>query len=89
MDTLVQSWMSNLPECIRKDQKMTIKIKYLFEEYVTECVNFVHCHCMVPTTQEHLIHSMMRLLHCQINKFMEVNRYENLEKDFATLAEKL
>ena len=79
MDTLVQCWMKNLPENMKKDEKMMIKIKYLFEEYLSECMNFIRCQMMVPTTQEHMIHSMMRLFNCQINKFMEVNRHENLE----------
>ena len=71
--------MNNLPENIRKDQKMMVKIKYLFEEYVNECMNFVQTQPMVPTTKEHMIHCMMKLLNCQINRFMEVNHPDKFE----------
>lgn len=66
LDVLLVSWLERLPICVPALVKS--KLTYLFDVYLQPCINFIRSYCkeLVPTVDNNLCESLMRILDCYI-----------------------
>ena len=78
---LIQPWINKLNSKLKGCEKVTLTIKYLFDENVEECIKFVErCPTFVPISREHMVFMLLKLLNLQIAKFLELKSVDRLEK---------
>ena len=70
LDVLLQSWLNRLPECV--PQIVLNKLNYLVDIYLQPCISFLRANCkeLVPTVDNNLTESLMRLLDCYLEPYV-------------------
>ena len=72
-EPLIKSWLNLTPESFKKSKKLIPKISENFKKYLEDALKFMRKNCKEPvgTVNNNLTQSLMRILDCYFNEYIE------------------
>jgi len=75
LEPLVKSWLNNIPAPLKAKKTFVPALEALFKKYMNEMIRFVRKNCdePVPTVDNNICCSLMRILDCYLVNYHEVD----------------
>ncbi|GMI07902.1 hypothetical protein TrRE_jg5473 [Triparma retinervis] len=79
---LIESWLAKLPKCMKKP-RFTIKLTTLCDTYILSGIQMMRRNCEepLPSTDNNLVVSLMNILDCYFNEYIEKEGEEPPSKE--------